>query len=255
MGLGLGGSLVLLGSAQVSLDLSQEDENSLEGRGISESLGGHLEEGLNERALDVLLSREDSLDLGDGLLSLLDLDQTGISLELRKNLEGLSDGFKGSSVLLLSNQEFLVGESSGFGGGNDVSFGLSNLSVQGDDLFVELVLLGDEDVINELVGLSDVSVGLRDQVSESSDIGLVLLGSDIEIVVGSLGLNLNIGNDFLDGNDQLVQRSLGEGVHFSQVHQEGSPRASLLESIHSLDLGVGQGLVDVDGLGANQEQS
>lgn len=135
-----------------------------------------------------------------------------------------------------------------------MSLRFGDLSVQGDDLFVELVLLGDEDVINEFVGLSDVSVGLGDQISESSDIGLVLLGSDIEVSVSSLGLDLNVSNNFLDGNNQLVQWSLGESVHLGQVHQEGSPRASLLEVIHSLDLRVGQGLVDVDGLGANQEQ-
>lgn len=204
--------------------------------------------------MDVLLSGEDSLDLGDGLLSLLDLDQAGVSLKLGEDLEGLSDSFKGSSVLFLSNEVFLMGDSSVLSGGNDVSLSLGDLSVKGDDLLVELIFLWDEDVINELVGLSDVSVGLRDEVSESSDIRLVLLGSDIEISVGSLGLDVNVSNDFLDGNDQLVQGSLGEGVHLGQVHQEGSPRASFSEGIHSLDLGVGQGLVDVDGLSADQEQ-
>lgn len=42
------GSLGLLGSAQIGLDLSQEGEDLLEGSGVSESFSGHLEEGLDE---------------------------------------------------------------------------------------------------------------------------------------------------------------------------------------------------------------
>lgn len=58
-------SLSILGSSKIAFDLSQQLEDSLEGRWIRETFSSHLEEGLDEAALDVLLSLEDLSDLVD----------------------------------------------------------------------------------------------------------------------------------------------------------------------------------------------
>jgi hypothetical protein len=187
-----------------------------------------------EVAVELLEVGLDSLDLGQG----------GVA-QLGDKAEAFVDGSEGLIVLvdlgfedlvLLVSDVGLVGE--GFPVLVDVGSQLSQgvgQSVPG----------GEENVVDHVVSVEDVSVGILDLLGQPSDVAVVVVGSSVEIVDQLAQLILEISNQFLDGLDQLLEVALGLQVQLGVVQNEAGPVGGLNLSQNLLFSSGPSGVLDV----------
>lgn len=140
-----------------------------------------------------------------------------------QQLEGLRDSLDGISVLLGSELELLVSELSVLSDFIDVDVEVLNSLGQLGQLLIELVLLGDQDVIDVLSQGGDRGDGVGDLVVQSSGFRLVFIGSEVELNMGILDLNLKISDDVLDSGNEILDWSLSHKVQLGEIHQNRSP--------------------------------
>jgi hypothetical protein len=116
----------------------------------------------------------------------------------------------------------------------DVFFGFSHESFSLGYGFFELFLLRFQDVGKDLLGVGDLSFAFIDQIVQSSDFGIVLIGSSLELVISIGVFGFKVINDFLNSVDQSIDGSLGHQVHFSQSDHVSSPGAGFFQHFNFL---------------------
>jgi hypothetical protein len=82
---------------------------------------------------------------------------------------------------------------------------------------------GEEHVVDQVVGVEDISVCIFDFLGEPGDVSVVVVGSPVEVVDQLCELCLEIANELLDGFDQLLEVALGLEVQFGVVEDEIGP--------------------------------
>jgi len=183
----------------------------------------------------------DGLDVG---LDLLDLDKGWVG-DGAKEFKAFIDGF--NSITVFSSSSFKVSMvlSTLFG------FLSKSLSV-----FIDVLLklfkglsnsgsLWDQDVVNKVVTVEEISFSIFNGLGEFTNSCLVFTGSLLEGLVGIVELNFKVVDDALHGFKELVQKTTGLKVNFSEIKHPLTP--SRLSSLsNSLLLVVGEDLVHVN---------
>lgn len=98
----------------------------------------------------------------------------------------------------------------------DVGFELSQ--VVGDS-----VSLGEEDIVNEVVCVKDVSVSILDFLGKPGDISIVVIGSPVVLGDQIREFSVQIIKQLLDGFNELLQVALGLEMNFGIVQDEVGP--------------------------------
>jgi hypothetical protein len=97
---------------------------------------------------------------------------------------------------------------------------------------------GEENVVDHVVSVEDISVGIFDFLGQSSDVTVVVVGSSVEIVDQLAQFGFEVSNQLLDGFNQLLEIALGFQVQFGVVQDEACPIGGL---------NLGQGLLLLPG--------
>lgn len=160
-------------------------------------VGGQSNEGGDDGGEDrvVLEVAVDLLEVG---LDSLDLDERRVA-ELGEESKALIDG--GQSLVVLGDFRFEDSVFS-FPDASFVSEGLSVLVNVGSQLSQgvgQSVSGGEEDVVNHVVAVEDVSVSVFQLLGESGNIGIVVVGPAVELVDQFVEFGFQITNELLDG--------------------------------------------------------
>jgi len=133
-------------------------------------------------------------------------------LEGKEESEGFIESSNGFSVfksllfefsmLLLSDGSLVL----------DVLSGLFDSVVKVRDVGFEVLLLDVQDGLEESFAVSDIGVGRIDFTIKSSDFFGVLNGSGVVSLFSILELFVKVLDNFFNGSDELIKRSLGHHV-------------------------------------------
>lgn len=150
------------------------------------------------------MALEVALDFQEVSLDSLDLDEGGVG-ELGEESEALVDGAEGTVVfgnsfledlmLLLANEGFVV---------EGLSV-LVDVASQLSQRVGESIPGGEEHIVDQVVGVEDISVGILDFLSQSSHVSVVVVSSSVELVDQLRKLSLQIPDQLLHGLNQLLE--------------------------------------------------
>lgn len=155
-------------------------------------------------------------------LDLLDLDE-GWVVQLREEGEGLINGIKGDLVLSGVRLEDLVFLLSLKGLVLKVLTVLSDVVFKLVDGLSKTISLGNEDVVNEVVTVEEVSAGLIDLLLETDGLTVMLVSASVEPGVEVSQFRVEFSDKFVDGFEELLKSTLGLEVEFSEVKNPTSP--------------------------------
>jgi len=85
--------------------------------------------------------------------------------------------------------------------GFDVVFSLGDSGIQIVDFSGQLFSLGNQDIVDQFLGISDVSGGFINQIGQSSDFLVVFIGSGIKFGMFSFQDVFEVTLDFYDHVD------------------------------------------------------
>lgn len=105
--------------------------------------------------------------------------------------------------------------------------------------------LGNEDVIDHIASIEDISGGGIDLLLESDTLSAVDISSSSEILNKGLELLVEISNELIDSVKKVLEGSLGVKVNLSEVYDPRSP-LGLSDLVQELLLIAGESLVEVD---------
>jgi len=94
-----------------------------------------------------------------------------------------------------------------------------DVGVELSEVVGDAVNLGDEDVVDHVASVEDVSASSVDLLLKSDDLSVVVVGTAVE-VSGQLGqLVVQIGNEVIDGLKELLKGSSSVKVDFGVADQ------------------------------------
>jgi hypothetical protein len=206
--------------------------------------GGDFDEGSNEGSEERVLG-QGGLDSVEVLLDTLHLDEGGVS-DLGKENQGLVDGIDGLLVLsnlrlvllslLLTVKGLLIKR---FSVHRNVLLQLVkqvNISLSG----------GDQNVVDQIISVEDVSVCILDFLFELGNISVVVIGSSLEVGMELVKLFIEFFNKLVNAIDKLVKDALGMEVNLGEAKDKVGP-LRVLDLSNSLLVAVGPNAVlDVD---------
>jgi len=146
---------------------------------------------------------------------------------LGKEAEALVNGFDGVVVLLDLGLEFFMLVLSLLGFNFEVVSVLGDVVLELGNVVVDAVSLGDEDVVNQVVSVEEISGSAVDFLLESDDFSVVLVGSSGEVLLDLSQFGVQIINKLVNGVQQLLEGSLGLEVDLGEVNDPASPLGSL----------------------------
>lgn len=183
------------------------------------------------------MSDEGLLDTLEVLLDTLDLNEGGVS-DLRKEAETLVDGIDGFSVLSDFSLEFCSLLLSVKGLLLKVSSVLLNVILKLVQLVDVSLSGGDEDIVDHIVSVEEVSVGILDLLSQLGDVFIVVVGSSLEISVELVQFLSKFTNKLLDSINKLVEDTVGAKVELGISEDEVCPLV-FLDLSEGLEVAVG----------------
>lgn len=121
-------------------------------------------------------------------------------------------------------------------GFEDLVFSVSNVGLvcQGSSVLVDVgselsqsvgqsVSGWEEDIINHIVSVEDISVGILDFLGESGNISIVVVSSSVELMDQFCKFVFEVTNELLDSLHELLKVALGLQVQLGVVQDEASP--------------------------------
>lgn len=170
------------------------------------TFGGEGNKGLDDWG-EVGVALELGLDVDEVGLDLLDLDE-GWVLELGEEAKALINSLDGLVVLFDTLLEGFVFVLTLHGLGLEVLSVLGDVGIQLSDVVLDALSLGNEDVVDHVVAVEDVSLGSINFLLEADDLAVVLISAAVEVLNELAKLLVEVFNEVVDGVKKLLERTL-----------------------------------------------